>query len=41
MLSRGLIDPTDLVTHTFSLNQWEMAFNAARHPDSIKVVLEH
>ena len=39
LFERGLVTSTGIVTHTFSLDEWENAFTLANSLDSIKVLL--
>ena len=39
LFERGLVTSTGIVTHSYSLEEWEEAFNLADSTDSIKVVL--
>jgi threonine dehydrogenase-like Zn-dependent dehydrogenase len=41
LLKEGIVDPLDLITNSFSLNEWEKAFQTAIQADSMKVLLEH
>jgi L-iditol 2-dehydrogenase len=39
-MERGLLTSRGIVTHNFSLNEWEAAFGIANSFDSIKVLLK-
>jgi threonine dehydrogenase-like Zn-dependent dehydrogenase len=41
LLKEGKVDPSDLITEIFPLNEWKNAFNRAQQADSMKVLLEH
>lgn len=40
LLMKGVVDPTDLISGVFSLDEWEQAFQLAQKPESLKVVFE-
>ena len=40
LMERGLLTSRGIVTHNFSLNEWEVAFGIANSFDSIKVLLK-
>ncbi|CAD6553635.1 Erythritol/L-threitol dehydrogenase [Paraburkholderia kirstenboschensis] len=39
-LARGLVTSRSIVTHGFSLEEWDKAIRIANSPDSIKVLLK-
>jgi threonine dehydrogenase-like Zn-dependent dehydrogenase len=41
LLSKGQIDPSDLITETYAFADWERAFKKAADRESLKIILEH
>lgn len=41
LLHKGQVDPTDLITETFALTEWEKAFKRAGDGNSLKIILKH
>ncbi|HFE65504.1 MAG TPA: alcohol dehydrogenase [Caldithrix sp.] len=40
LMENNLIDPSDLLTRVFPVSEWRQAFELAKNPESLKVVLE-
>lgn len=40
LLRKNALDPRDLVSGIYPLNEWEKAFAAARQPQSLKIILD-
>lgn len=41
LLSKGQVDPADLITETYAFAEWEKAFKRAADKNSLKIILKH